>query len=78
MALRPLELAKAAIILVLGLAMIVAPSIGDDDAESYWTMPRLLAWAWSRPLGVLFTAVGVVGIYVFARVARRAPGLVPT
>jgi hypothetical protein len=72
---RPVELLKAAVILVLGVAMVLAPSLYDEDAADYWTFPRLLAWAWSRPLGILFTVVGLIGVYAVGVAAgRKAPG----
>jgi hypothetical protein len=74
---RPLELLKAAVILALGVAMVAAPSIYDEDALDYSTIPRLLAWAWSRPLGVLFTVVGLVGVYALTVAARRTPATAP-
>jgi hypothetical protein len=70
---KPVELLKAAVILALGVAMVVAPSVYDEGAEDYWTVPRLLAWAWSRPLGILFTVVGLIGVYALAVAGRRAP-----
>jgi hypothetical protein len=70
---RPVELLKAAVILVLGIAMVAAPSIGDEGSEDYWTWPHLVVWAWSRPLGLLFTAVGLIGVYALTVAARKAP-----
>jgi hypothetical protein len=70
---RPIELLKAAVILVLGVAMVVAPSVYDEDAADYWTFPRLLAWAWSRPLGILFTVIGLIGVYAVGIAAARKP-----
>ena len=58
------EAYKAAGIAVLGLAMLVAPALGNPDKE--WgvdTTLTLLAWAWSRPLGVVFLAAGLIGMY---------------
>ena len=59
-----LEAYKAVIAATLGLFMLVAPGIGNPDEE--WgvnTTLTLLAWAWSRPLGVVFLAVGLIGMY---------------
>jgi uncharacterized iron-regulated membrane protein len=61
--LRPgLEAYKAIAIAVLGLAMLLSPHIGDAN-EDLTTIPKLLAWAWSTPLGVVFLAAGLVGMY---------------
>jgi uncharacterized iron-regulated membrane protein len=56
------EAYKAIVIALLGVAMLIAPHIGDAD-EELSTIPRLLAWAWSRPLGAAFLAAGLVGMY---------------
>jgi hypothetical protein len=58
------EAYKATGIAVLGLSMLVAPGLGKPDEE--WgvnTTLTLLAWAWSRPLGVVFLAAGLIGMY---------------
>jgi hypothetical protein len=68
---RTMELAKAVVILALGLAMLAAPGIGDEGAEDLWPVPKLAAWAWSRPLGVVFTAVGLVGLYALTAATTR-------
>jgi len=61
--LRPgIEAYKAVVIATVGFAMLVAPHIGDADAELS-TIPRLLAWAWSRPLGLVFLIAGLIGMY---------------
>jgi uncharacterized iron-regulated membrane protein len=61
--LRPgIEAYKAIVIAVLGLAMLVAPHVGDAS-EDLTTIPKLLAWAWSMPLGVVFLAAGLTGMY---------------
>jgi hypothetical protein len=74
---RPVELLKAAVILALGLAMVIAPSIYDENAMDYWTVPRVLVWAWSRPLGILFTIVGLIGVYALTIATRRTTGAEP-
>jgi len=59
---RPgIEAIKAALIAVAGLAMILGPHIGDDDA-SLGALGRTIAWAWSVPLGVVFLAAGLIGL----------------
>jgi hypothetical protein len=65
------EVLKAVVILALGIGMLVAPGIGDDGGEDQKPIPAMLAWAWSRPLGLVFTAVGIVGLYALLVVARR-------
>jgi uncharacterized iron-regulated membrane protein len=60
----PLKPGFEAYIAVLGLSMLVAPGLGKPDEE--WgvnTTLTLLAWAWSRPLGVVFLAAGLIGMY---------------
>jgi uncharacterized iron-regulated membrane protein len=57
-----IEAYKAIVIAVLGLAMLLSPHIGDAD-EELTTIPQLLAWAWSTPLGVVFLAAGLIGMY---------------
>jgi len=57
-----IEAYKAIVIATLGLAMLLAPHIGDTD-EQLDTIPMLLAWAWSRPLGVVFLVCGLIGMY---------------
>ncbi|HEV7808021.1 MAG TPA: PepSY-associated TM helix domain-containing protein [Solirubrobacteraceae bacterium] len=56
------EAYKAVVVAVLGLAMVLAPHIGDAN-EDLTTIPKLLAWAWSTPLGVVFVAAGSIGMY---------------
>jgi uncharacterized iron-regulated membrane protein len=69
--LRPgIEAYKAAAIGVLGLAMVLGPHIGDGDAELD-TIPRLAAWAWSVPLGVVLLAAGLIGLYAMFTVQGR-------
>ena len=58
------EAYKAVGVATLGLAMLVAPALGKPYEE--WgvnTTVTLLAWAWSRPLGLVLLACGVVGMY---------------
>lgn len=58
------EAYKAVGVATLGLFMLVAPGVGNPDEEAgVNTMLTLLAWAWSRPLGVVFLAAGLVGMY---------------
>jgi uncharacterized iron-regulated membrane protein len=57
-----LEACKAIVVGVLGLTMLLAPHIGDG-AEQPGAIAGLLAWAWSRPLGVVFLAAGLIGMY---------------
>jgi hypothetical protein len=57
-----IEAYKAIVIAVLGLAMLLAPHIGDAN-EELTTIPKLLAWAWSTPLGAVFLAAGLIGMY---------------
>ena len=57
-----LEAYKAIVVGVLGFAMLVAPHIGDD-AENPGTIAGLLAWAWSRPLGIAFLTAGLIGMH---------------
>jgi uncharacterized iron-regulated membrane protein len=56
------EAYKAVVVAVLGLAMVLAPHVGDAN-EDLTTIPKLLAWAWSTPLGVVFLAAGLIGMY---------------
>jgi hypothetical protein len=61
--LRPgIEAYKAVVLATFGLAMLLAPHIADTD-EELSTIPRLLAWAWSRPLGLVFLVAGLIGLY---------------
>jgi uncharacterized iron-regulated membrane protein len=61
--LRPgIEAYKAVLIAVLGLAMLLAPHIGDE-AQKPGVIAGLLAWAWSTPLGIVFLAAGLIGMY---------------
>lgn len=55
------EACKAALITVAGIAMIAGPHIGDDDT-TLGALGRLIAWAWSVPLGVVFLGVGLIGL----------------
>lgn len=57
-----IEAYKAVVVAVLGLAMLLAPHIGDG-AEEPGAFAGLLAWAWSTPLGVVFLAAGLIGMY---------------
>ncbi len=69
--LRPgVEAYKAAGVAVLGLAMVLGPGIGDGD-ETLATIPRLLAWAWSVPLGAVFLACGAVGLYAMFKIQGK-------
>ncbi len=71
--LRPgVEAYKATGVAVLGLAMLAAPGLGKPDEE--WgvdTTLTLLAWAWSRPLGGVFLACGLVGMYAMYTTSGR-------
>ena len=67
------EVLKAVVILALGIAMLAAPGVGDDGGEDRKPILAMLAWAWSRPLGLVFTAVGIVGLYALLVAARRRP-----
>lgn len=57
-----IETYKAVVVGVLGFAMLVAPHIADDTQDP-GTIAGLLAWAWSRPLGVVFLTAGLIGMY---------------
>jgi uncharacterized iron-regulated membrane protein/uncharacterized integral membrane protein len=57
-----IEVYKAIVIAVLGLAMLLAPDIGDAN-DDLTTIAKLLAWAWSTPLGVVFLTAGLIGMY---------------
>jgi uncharacterized iron-regulated membrane protein len=65
-----IEAYKAIVIAVLGLAMLLAPRIGDAD-EDLTTIPQLLAWAWSVPLGLVFLAAGLIGMYAMYMTGGR-------
>lgn len=67
-----LEACKAVAVATLGLFMVVAPGIGNPDEE--WgvdTTLTLLAWAWSRPLGAVLLAAGLVGMYAMYATSGR-------
>jgi uncharacterized iron-regulated membrane protein len=68
---RPgIEAVKAALIAVAGLAMLAGPHIGDDD-ETLGALGKTVAWAWSVPVGVVFLAVGLIGLTaIFASTGR--------
>jgi uncharacterized integral membrane protein len=51
--------------------MLLAPHIGDAN-EDLTTIPKLLAWAWSRPLGVVFLAAGLIGMYAMYMTSGKA------
>ena len=72
------ELLKAVVILALGIAMVVAPSIGDESAADATTIPRTLAWAWSQPLGVVFVVVGIIGLYALTVARGSRPSTTPS
>ena len=75
------EANKACGIAAVGLAMLAAPGLGKPDEEfGVNTTLTLLAWAWSRPLGVVFLAAGLVGMYAMymnAGKPDRDAGAVP-
>lgn len=58
---RNAELARAALIAVIGIAMFVVPGVGSD-ADDAGTLSLVLAWAWSPQLGALFVIVGTTGL----------------
>lgn len=59
-----IEAYKAVGVTTIGMFMLVAPGLGNPDEESgVNTMLTILAWAWSRPLGIVFLAAGLIGIY---------------
>jgi uncharacterized iron-regulated membrane protein len=68
-----IEAYKAILVAVLGLAMLLAPHIGDAD-DGLTTIPKLLAWAWSTPLGVVFLAAGLIGMYAMYMTSGKADG----
>ncbi|MGH2943424.1 MAG: PepSY-associated TM helix domain-containing protein [Solirubrobacteraceae bacterium] len=58
------EMYKAAGVATIGLFMVAAPGLGTPQEE--WGVAgtmNLLAWAWTRPLGVVFLACGAIGMY---------------
>ena len=64
---------KASGIAALGLAMLVAPGLGKPGEEfGVNTTLTLLAWAWSRPLGLVFLVSGLVGMYAMYVTAGRS------
>jgi uncharacterized iron-regulated membrane protein/uncharacterized integral membrane protein len=66
-----IEAYKAIVVAVVGLAMLLAPHIGDAN-EDLTTLPKLLAWAWSTPLGVVFLAAGLIGMYAMYMTSGKA------
>jgi uncharacterized iron-regulated membrane protein len=71
--LRPgIEMYKAAGVTTLALFMLVAPGIGKPLEEfgvaGTW---NLLAWAWSRPLGIVFLVCGLIGMYAMYMTGGR-------
>jgi uncharacterized iron-regulated membrane protein len=67
-----IEAYKAVVVAVLGLAMVLAPHVGDAN-EGLTTIPKLLAWAWSTPLGVVFVVAGSIGMYAMYMTSGKAP-----
>lgn len=65
-----LDAIKATVLGVLGSAMLAAPGLGEGR-EELATIPRLLTWAWSRPLGLVLLVVGLVGLAALVS-SRRA------
>lgn len=63
-------LARAAAIAALGVAMILTPALGEG--RELGALPRAMTWAWSRPLGLAFMVLGLIG--VAAMVGRRDDG----
>lgn len=64
------ELTKIILIGAAGVAMLAFPRLGGDS-EDLPTFPRLLVWAWSRPLGALLVLVALTGIAAFLRARHR-------
>ncbi len=58
-----------AAIAVAGVAMILTPSLGD--AQDLGALPRAMAWAWSRPLGMALMALGIAALVMVARPHER-------
>lgn len=67
-----LEASKATAFATLGLFMLVAPGLGNPDEKAgVNTTLTLLAWAWSRPLGAVFLAAGLIGMYAMYMTSGR-------
>ena len=67
-----LEASKATAVATLGLFMLVAPGLGNPDEKAgVNTTLTLLAWAWSRPLGAVFLAAGLIGMYAMYMTSGR-------
>lgn len=64
------EACKAAGVAVLGIAMIAGPHVGDGDPD-LGALGRLVAWAWSVPLGIAFLTAGLVGLWAMFAVGGR-------
>ncbi len=71
--LRPgIELYKAAAVTVIGVFMLAAPGIGTfEPGPGGASTANLLAWGWSWPLGIVFLACGLIGMYAMYTTAGK-------
>lgn len=71
--LRPgIEMYKAAAVTAVGVFMLAAPGIGTfEPGPGGASTANLLAWAWSWPLGIVFVACGLIGMYAMYMTSGR-------